>query len=394
MRTESRVVMLTDMKGFTAATSRQTREENARMIRLHEALLSPVIAVFGGQRVKTIGDAFLVLFAAPTEALLCAVAIQDRLAEHALRVVESERIEVRIALALGEVRLAGGDVFGEAVNLASRIEGLAETGEVWFSESIYWMVDRARIPVEELGWRTVPGLKEEVRLFRVARAASTDAGALPYAHLGLGLVSGLAPPRPEKLLRSRPTRRPAGRPSGVVPRALVAVLVLGLGGAVGWWFWLAPAERWTRLGRYQQAREEIDLLTARRGAGDGEVLYLRGLLELTRADAGLGGSPRTAFHDWTHAVAVGNRAALSALATQGRSSECLRRRQAARALGESRSRQALGPLEEMARAEPPAPAPLGPIERIKRAVAGDGRCGAGDLAREAIVAIPATPPAR
>ncbi len=391
MRTESRVVMLTDMKGFTAATSRQTREENARMIRLHEALLSPVIAAFGGQRVKTIGDAYLVVFAAPTEALLCAVAIQDRLADHARRVVESERIEVRIALAAGEVRLAGGDVFGEAVNLASRIEGEAESGEVWFSESIYWMLDRARVPVEEMGWRALPGLKDEVRLFRVARAASPAPGDPPYAGIGLGLVSGLAPPVPEKLLRARPRRRPAVPGSG--GRGAVAFVALGLAGAVGWWLSLAPVERWTRLGRYQQAREELDLLTARRGAGDGEVLYLRGLLELARADAGLGGAPRAAFQDWSRAVAAGNRAALSALASQGRSPECVRRRLAARALGESRSRDALGQLDAIARAEPPAPEPVGAVERLKRAVAGDGRCGAGDLAREAIGAIAAHPPA-
>jgi adenylate cyclase len=395
MRTESRVVMLTDMKGFTAATSRQTREENARMLRLHDALLSPVIAAFGGRRVKSLGDAYLVLFDAPTEALLCAAAIQDRLADHAWRVVESERIEVRIALALGDVRLDGGDVFGEAVNLAARIEAEAESGEVWFSESLYWTLDRSRVPVEEMGWRSLPGLKEEVRLFRVARAASVEPGGPPYAHIGLGLVAGLAPPDPDRLLRPRLRRRPGAAAGGLVARVGVAALVLLAAGAAGWWFTLPAAERWVRLGQLEAAREELDKLTARRGADDGEVLYLRGLLELARADAGAGGTQRAAFHDWSRAVAAGNRAALSALASQGRSPECVRRRLAARALGESRSREALGPLEAIARAEPPAPEVVGAIERLKRAVAGDGRCGAGDLAREAAEAIAARgPPAR
>jgi len=387
------VVMLTDMKGFTAATSRQTREENARMLRLHDALLSPVIAAFGGQRVKTIGDAYLVLFAAPTEALLCAVAIQDRLADHAHRVAESERIEVRIALALGDVRLDGGDVFGEAVNLAARIEAAAESGEVWFSESIYWTLDRARIPVEEMGWRALPGLKEEVRLFRVARAAALAPGDPPYANIGLGLVAGLPPPVPEKLLRARPRRRPAALSGAMVARGAVAAVVILVASAATWWFSLPAAERWTRLGRFEAARQELDALTARRGAEDGEVLYLRGLLELARADAAAGGTQRAAFHDWSRAVAAGNRDALSALAREGRSAECLRRRLAARALGESRSRQALGPLEAIAMAEPPGPEPVGPIERVKRALAGDGRCGAGDLAREAAEAIAAARPA-
>jgi adenylate cyclase len=389
MRTESRVVMLTDMKGFTAATSRQTREENARMLRLHDALLSPVIAAFGGQRVKSIGDAYLVLFAAPTEALLCAVAIQDRLADHAHRVVESERIEVRIALAVGDVRLDGGDVFGEAVNLAARIEDESEPGEVWFSEAVYWMLDRSRIPVEEMGWRAIPGLKEEVRLFRVARAVTEEPGDPPYAGIGLGLVAGLPPPLPGKLLRARVRRRPAPLGHGTLARVVVIMLVLLVSGSVAWWFNLAPVERWTRVGRFEAAREELTKLVARRGTDDGEVLYLRGLLELARSDAGVGGTQRSAFHDWSRAVAAGNRAALSALASEGRSSECLRRRLAARALGESRSRRALGPLEDIAAAEPPGPEPVGPIERIKRAVAGDGRCGDGDLAREAAEAIAA-----
>lgn len=243
MLTESRVVMLTDMKGFTAATSRQTREENARMLRLHDALLSPVIAAFGGQRIKTIGDAYLVIFAASTEALLCAVAIQDRLADHARRVVEGDRIEVRIALALGDVRLDRGDVFGEAVNLASRIEGLAESGEVWFSESIYWTLDRSRVPVEELGWRALPGLKEEVRLFRVARAVAVNEGDPPYAGIGLSLVAGLQPPDPGKLLRTRPRRRPAALASGALLRLAVLALVVLVTGAAWWWLRLRLPRR-------------------------------------------------------------------------------------------------------------------------------------------------------
>jgi hypothetical protein len=307
-------------------------------------------------------------------------------------VVESERIEVRIALALGDVRLDAGDVFGEAVNLAARIEAEAESGEVWFSESIYWTLDRARIPVEEMGWRAVAGLREEVRLFRVARAAMLEPGDPPYAGIGLGLVAGLAPPLPGKLLCALPRRKPEALGSGTLRRVAVGVLVVAVAAAAGWWFTVPAAERWTRLGRFEAARLELDQLIARRGAEDGEVLYLRGLLELARADAAVGGTQRAAFRDWGRAVAAGNRTALSALAREGRSTECMRRRLAARALGESRSRDALEPLEVIARGEPPGPSPEGPIERLKRAVAGDGRCGAGDLAREATGAIEAAHP--
>lgn len=391
MRTESQVVMLTDMKGYTAATSRQTREENARMLALHDALLVPVIDAFGGRRVKSIGDAWLILFPAPTAALLCAAAIQDRLADHARRVVEGDRIDVRIALAMGDVRLEGGDVFGEAVNLASRIEGQAEPGEIWFSEAIYWALDRARVPVEELGWRPLEGLKEEVRLFRVLRAATATGEDLPYAGIGLDLVAGLAPPEPERLRKAVNRRRhvPPGGVAAAAARGLVALALVAAAGGGAWWFSLPAAERAVRLGRYEDARAAIEAMSLERGAEDPEVLFLRGRLELARADAGAGGAARTAFHHWSRAVAAGSRQAAGALAREGRAEDCQRRRLAARALADSRVREALAPLEAIAEAEPPAPPPEGALERVKRAVVGDGRCGAGDLARQGIAELEA-----
>src|SRR6478609_1536957 len=106
MKTQNLAVMFTDIKGFTAKTSRQTREENALMLRRHDALLGPVIRAFEGRKVKTIGDAFLAVFPSPTNSVLCGMAIQDRLWDFNRRVPEDERIEVRVAVNLGEVRLA------------------------------------------------------------------------------------------------------------------------------------------------------------------------------------------------------------------------------------------------------------------------------------------------
>ena len=97
---------------------------------LHDGLVLPVLGAFRGTRVKSVGDAYLALFDAPTEALLCATAVQDRLWAYDRQVAEAERVDVRVAIAMGEVSLAGGDVFGEAVNLAARIEGEAESGEI------------------------------------------------------------------------------------------------------------------------------------------------------------------------------------------------------------------------------------------------------------------------
>lgn len=78
MKTQNPAVMFTDIAGFTARTSRQTREENARMLRRHDALLLPVIRALGGRRVKSVGDALLLVFESPTDSVLCGTAIQDR----------------------------------------------------------------------------------------------------------------------------------------------------------------------------------------------------------------------------------------------------------------------------------------------------------------------------
>ena len=110
------VLLLSDMKGFTARTSSQSREENARMLALHDALLLPVLRGYGGRKVKEIGDALLAAFKSPTDAVLCAMAMQDRLGNWNARAPLRDQIEVRISLSQGELRRQHGDLHGEPPN--------------------------------------------------------------------------------------------------------------------------------------------------------------------------------------------------------------------------------------------------------------------------------------
>jgi class 3 adenylate cyclase len=392
MRTETRVVLLTDMKGFTAATSRQTREENARMLALHDALLLPVVRAFRGRRVKSLGDAHLVLFDAPTEALLCAMAIQDRLWDYDRRVAAGERIEVRVALALGEVRLvrAGGadDVFGEAVNLASRIEGEAESGEIWFSESVWWVMDRALVPWEDMGSRRLKGLSEAARLFRVAHAG--DPALPPYGGTGLSFVRGLPPPDPVELAR-RAAAAPAPRRRVVAP-VVAALLLAAAAGGGALWVLRPGAERLIEGGRLDEAAKAVAARAVLLGADDPGVLYLTGRLELARVERDRGGDLDAAFRALSRAVSAGSGAALDLLRREGRAPACERRRRAARALAETRDEAAVPALREIAAAEPPPPPAANPLARFARALAASGRCGAGDLAREGLEALAAEAP--
>ena len=142
-------------------------------LRLHEALVDPVFRKFGGRRVKQIAGTFLLAFESPTQAVLCAAALQLR-----ARQIE---LDVRIGIHLGEVRLSRGDVFGEPVNIAARIEAVCAPGQVLFGESVWLSMDRADVAAEDFGERALKGVPEPVRVFRLVKAlrALPDLGPLP-----------------------------------------------------------------------------------------------------------------------------------------------------------------------------------------------------------------------
>ncbi|WP_408890569.1 adenylate/guanylate cyclase domain-containing protein [Myxococcus faecalis] len=202
MKTANLAIVFTDIKGFTERTSRQTLEENQRLLRIHGALLSPLFKAFGGRIIKSIGDALLVTFESPTQAVLSGVAIQDRLWHHNRVSPEADQLHVRFAINVGEVRLDGNDIFGEPVNIAARVEGLAEAGEVYFTEAVYLAMNRAEVPAREVGAFELKGIPGKIRVFQVPRAPyrveAPSAGAIaeapgsesnpPYGNLALSRV--------------------------------------------------------------------------------------------------------------------------------------------------------------------------------------------------------------
>lgn len=169
MRTENLAIAFVDIAGFTERTSGQSREDNERMLKRFADVVRPAVAGFDGRVVKGLGDAFLLSFRSSTNALHCAMAIHDRLAEAQRSTPESERFAIRVAVNAGDVRIDGGDVFGEAVNVAARIEAKTPSGEIYFGEAAYLAMTRAEIPSEEVGPTELKGIAEKVRLFRVPR---------------------------------------------------------------------------------------------------------------------------------------------------------------------------------------------------------------------------------
>ena len=178
MKTENLSIVFLDIAGFTARTSTQTREENERMLRRFDDLVRPLVRAYDGRVVKTIGDAYLVTFRSSTNAILCAMGVHDRLAETDPGVDPAQRFAIRAAINTGDVRIEDGDVFGEAVNVASRIEGQAPAGEIHFSEAAYLAMTRSEVPAEEVGLVELRGIAGKVRIFRVPRAGEAGAYVL------------------------------------------------------------------------------------------------------------------------------------------------------------------------------------------------------------------------
>ncbi len=170
LKTANLAIVFTDIKGFTERTSRQTLEQNQRLLKVHNDLLTPVFKAFGGRIIKSIGDAFLVTFESPTQAVLSGMAIQDRLWQYNRSALDAERLDVRVAINVGEVRVESNDVFGEPVNIASRVESIAEAGEVFFTEAVYLAMNKAEVPAQEVGAFELKGIPGKIRVFRVPRA--------------------------------------------------------------------------------------------------------------------------------------------------------------------------------------------------------------------------------
>lgn len=135
-------IMFTDFVGFTALT--QNNEAKAlKLLSKHNELIRPVISKHAGREIKTIGDSFLAEFESALGATNCAVEIQQVLHEHNLD--SKDQIPVRVGIHVGDVVHQKGDIFGDAVNIASRIESIAGSGEICVSEQVYDQI-RNKVP--------------------------------------------------------------------------------------------------------------------------------------------------------------------------------------------------------------------------------------------------------
>src|SRR5213080_1908470 len=172
-------IMFTDMVGYSALA--QSDDKLAlELLEEHRELLREIFPRFNGTEIKTIGDGFLVEFNSALEAAQCAIEIQRTLSKRNHDVPDTRRIELRIGIHIGDVVHRGGDVYGDGVNIASRIEPLAGAGGICVSMDVERQIRNAlEARFEKLAQTELKNISVAMDLFRIVlpwqRATSTPA---------------------------------------------------------------------------------------------------------------------------------------------------------------------------------------------------------------------------
>ncbi len=171
--TENLTIMFTDIADYSESVAKLSRKESEEMLKVHDTTLHKVIKQYKGRWIKSIGDSLLVVFRSPTDAALCGMAMHDALWEQSQSMEDkSKQIRIRVALNLGEVRLTRNDVFGEAVNIAARLEGVTPADNIYLTEAVYLSMSKAEVLAVKEGSEKFKGSTEEIVYYKIPRSVS------------------------------------------------------------------------------------------------------------------------------------------------------------------------------------------------------------------------------
>src|SRR5664279_3214028 len=160
-------ILVSDVVGYSRLAGADEDRILARLRALRSDLIDPTISVHNGRVVKRTGDGLIVEFRSVVDAVRCAIEIQKSMVERNAGVPADRRIEFRIGVHLGDVVVeSDGDLMGDGVNIAARLEGIAKPGAICLSEDAYRQV-RARLDLEvnDLGQTQLKNIIEPVRVY-------------------------------------------------------------------------------------------------------------------------------------------------------------------------------------------------------------------------------------
>jgi formylglycine-generating enzyme required for sulfatase activity/class 3 adenylate cyclase len=161
-------IVAADIAGYSRLMELDEEGTHGRVKRIERDLIEPSILEHHGRLVKTTGDGFIAIFDSPVEAVRCGIVIQQNMHGRNAALPRDHWIEYRIGVNLGDVIIEEDDVYGDGVNIASRLEGIAEPGEVFISGGIYEQIKNKLVcGYESLGDRKVKNITDPVRVYRI-----------------------------------------------------------------------------------------------------------------------------------------------------------------------------------------------------------------------------------
>jgi adenylate cyclase len=177
-------ILLADVAGYSRLTGKDEANTLVSLKTHQKEVIDPTIAKHHGRIVRLMGDGLLAEFGSIVEAVECAVAIQNEMAERNAGIPQEKRMEFRMGVNLGDVIVEGGDLFGDGVNVAARLEALAEPGSVCLSRAARdQILDKVSIELEDLGEFAFKNIARPVRVYRVAKTYSTNARGISTSSL-------------------------------------------------------------------------------------------------------------------------------------------------------------------------------------------------------------------
>ena len=169
-------ILAADVAGYSRLMEADEDGTLAQLRAIRTELFDPTIAAHNGRLVKTTGDGLLVEFSSVVDALRCATELQAGMAERNASIPTDKRIEFRIGINVGDVVVEDGDIFGDGVNVAARLEGLADPGGICVSARVQEdAAGRLDLAFEDLGERQLKNIARPVRVLRVRRDRVAEA---------------------------------------------------------------------------------------------------------------------------------------------------------------------------------------------------------------------------
>jgi TolB-like protein len=175
-------ILAADVAGYSRLTGLDEEGTHAQLQDHLRSLVDPKIAEHRGRIVKNTGDGMLAEFASVVDAVRCALDVQRGMAERNADVPPEKRVEFRIGINVGDIIIDRGDIFGDGVNVAARLEGIADPGGICISEAAYWQVrGKLELIFDGMGEQKLKNISEPVRVYRVrpTGAAATTRPNLP-----------------------------------------------------------------------------------------------------------------------------------------------------------------------------------------------------------------------